>query len=308
MQTGVRLIYVLSTLLYLEGVHTEVGSLIPFILYINVHRHNDRDACMTAWLNKSLGPADERWSRIQGVDGEELDHFADHQNLSIVLNSAAPACQMQLTAWSFGTGGSLSTIGCALSHIKVVAIAYAMGLSEVLILEDDISSASLDPAGPEGFADGSYLRALLNSLPDKWTVMQVSFLVFEGQTIIQLHDRVQAGVLWSERNSCTGTDFNLWGTGAYVMSRHGMRQFLSKHAPEFLLTTKEEAEQFCEALDTRSTAISILADILVYDMPGVYYSHIPLFLPDDRSAAQSHIKSAGFNSLVPEQQLLQASQ
>jgi hypothetical protein len=102
---------------------------------------------------------------------------------------------------------------------------------------------------------------------------------------------------------CTGTDFNLWCAGAYVMSRKGMRRFLTRHAPQYLHTTKQEAKQFCEALDTRVTAVSILADVRVYDMPGVHYSHIPLFLPDDRAAAQSHIKIADFNSLVSEQQL-----
>jgi GR25 family glycosyltransferase involved in LPS biosynthesis len=154
--TGVQLIWVLSTFLNLEGLDTEVDFVNPMIVYINVHHHNDRDACMTECLNKSLGPADERWSRIQGVDGEDLTHLADHCNLSLLLKAkTTESCQMQLTAWSFGVGGSLAAIGCALSHVKAVAIAYAMGLPEELILEDDISSASLDPESSEGFADGS---------------------------------------------------------------------------------------------------------------------------------------------------------
>eukprot|EP00953_Heterococcus_sp_UTEX-ZZ885_P001160 1135-Heterococcus_DN1.PRE.1 len=95
------------------------------------------------------------------------------------------------------------------------------------------------------------------------------------------------GILCSKRDGCTGTDLALWGAGAYVMSRRGMHEFISRHMPQFLHATVQEAEQFCAVLDVRTSAPTTIADFWVYDMNDVYDSHIPLFLPLAAIAAGS---------------------
>lgn len=89
--------------------------------------------------------------------------------------------------WAFDSRQRLTTVGCGLSHLKAIAMAYAAGLQEVLIMEDDV--APIDLLGDSGNGNGgegwrgeanaamvwTYLRAMIDSLPADWTLLQVRF-------------------------------------------------------------------------------------------------------------------------------------
>eukprot|EP00953_Heterococcus_sp_UTEX-ZZ885_P001171 1136-Heterococcus_DN1.PRE.1 len=86
------------------------------------------------------------------------------------------------------------------------------------------------------------------------------------------------------------------------MSRRGMHEFISRHMPQFLHATVQEAEQFCAVLDVRTSAPTTIADFWVYDMNDVYDSHIPLFLPLAAIAAGSTVQTElGSSNMQPEQ-------
>eukprot|EP00953_Heterococcus_sp_UTEX-ZZ885_P038376 19690-Heterococcus_DN1.PRE.1 len=123
----------------------------------------------------------------------------------------------------------------------------------------------------------------------------------------QIFSKVKAGLLWSERDGCSGTHFSMWGAAAYVMSRRGMHEFISRHMPQLLSATVQQAEDFCVNLDVRSTAPTTVADNWVYDMSDVYYSHIPLFMPLASIASGSTVQLSQAISTMPESQFASVS-
>jgi hypothetical protein len=133
-------------------------------------------------------------------------------------------------------------------------------------------------------------------------VLQASTLIFSLPRIHAIERAVLNGILWSKRDGCTGSDFAMWGTGAYVMSRRGMHEFITRHMPVMLHSNVQEAEQFCVNLDLRAATSCTIADHWVFDMDNVYYSHIPLMLPVAAIAAGSTVQSElGSSNMQPEQ-------
>jgi hypothetical protein len=129
-------------------------------------------------------------------------------------------------------------------------------------------------------------------------VLQASTLIFSLPRIHAIERAVLNGILWSKRDGCTGSDFAMWGTGAYVMSRRGMHEFITRHMPVMLHSNVQEAEQ----LDLRAATSCTIADHWVFDMDNVYYSHIPLMLPVAAIAAGSTVQTElGSSNMQPEQ-------
>jgi GR25 family glycosyltransferase involved in LPS biosynthesis len=278
----------------------------PYILYINLAPSTDRFDFVERWLSKAV--PSKQWARIDAVNAYDFDFYQNYTELSVHLTIDAQhkkhrACTLDLKAWTFGTSGSLSAVACGFSHAKAIAVAYAKGLQEVLILEDDMELMHLSADSAKNHSlVWSYLRQMLDSLPTGWKVLQASTLIFSLPKISAIERAVSKGILWSKRDGCTGTDFALWGAGAYVMSRRGMHEFISRHMPQFLHATVQEAEQFCAVLDVRNSAPTTIADFWVYDMSDVYYSHVPLFLPLAAIAAGSTVQTElGSSNMQPEQ-------
>eukprot|EP00953_Heterococcus_sp_UTEX-ZZ885_P005198 3277-Heterococcus_DN1.PRE.6 len=278
----------------------------PYILYINLAPSTDRFDFIEGWLSEAV--LSKHWTRVDAINAYDFDFYQNYTELSVHLMIDAQhtkdrACRLDLQAWTFGTSGSLSAVACGLSHVKAIAVAYAMGLQEVLVLEDDMEPMHLSANNANNHnLVWSYLRHLLYSLPTGWKVLQASTLIFSLPKIHAIQTAVSEGILWSKRDGCSGTDFALWGAGAYVMSRRGMHEFISRHMPQFLHATVQEAEQFCAMLDVRNSAPATIADFWVYDMSDVYYSHVPLFLPLAAIAAGSTVQTElGSSNMQPEQ-------
>jgi GR25 family glycosyltransferase involved in LPS biosynthesis len=278
----------------------------PYILYINLAPSADRFEFIEGWLSEAI--PSKQWTRIDAINAYDFGFYQKYTELSVHITNDAQhekdrACKLDLQAWIFGTSGSLSAVACGLSHAKAIAVAYAMGLQEVLILEDDMGLMRLSANNASNHnLVWSYLRHILDSLPTGWKVLQASTLIFSLPKIFAIQRAVTDGILWSKRDGCAGTDFALWGAGAYVMSRRGMHEFISRHMPQFLHAAVAEAEQFCAVLDVRNSAPTTIADFWVYDMSDVYYSHIPLFLPIAVLAAGSTVQTElGSSNMQPEQ-------
>jgi GR25 family glycosyltransferase involved in LPS biosynthesis len=251
---------------------------------------------MEQWLQSS--PASRR--RLEAIDSRQLSTSESKDELTMHVSSSTSDCTLQLHTWSIGVLGGAETFGCALSHVKAIAVAYAMGLKSALIMEDDMHPVPL-------YNDDSkllwqYLDVLLASLPQGWKVMQLATNIFNYHKIVQMHTAVTDDILWSLRDSCSGTDFVLWGTGAYVISRAGMYEFLSRHAPAMLAATVQQAEKMCLQIDARTSTTSTTADHWVYDMSDVYYSHVPVFAATADIAALSTIQVDGVLSAMPSPQ------
>jgi GR25 family glycosyltransferase involved in LPS biosynthesis len=217
------------------------------------------------------------------------------------VKGTASNCDLQLHTWSIGVLGGAETFGCALSHVKAIAVAYGMGLTSALIMEDDMYPIPLP--SESSVQTWRYLDELLASLPTGWKVLQIATNIFNGHKIAEIQAAVTEDILWSIRDSCSGTDSMLWGAGAYVVSRNGMHEFLLRHAPSMLTATVQQAEQMCLTIDARASTTSTTADYWVYDMSDVYYSHVPLFAPSEDIAALSTIQVSGVISAMPSLQI-----
>eukprot|EP00953_Heterococcus_sp_UTEX-ZZ885_P038377 19690-Heterococcus_DN1.PRE.2 len=93
---------------------------------------------MESWLHEAL-PA----SSITRVDAISAYDFKILQNItelsfsvSIRPEQRTAGCALNLQAWAYGCGGTLSAVACGLSHAKAIVMAYAMGLQEALFLEE----------------------------------------------------------------------------------------------------------------------------------------------------------------------------
>lgn len=249
---------------------------IPHVFYINMDRSQDRRQHMETFL-PTLGLQPHQWTRVNAIDSEHLNVVWPIE-ISTAYATAIykdPSC-MNFQAWRLGGIGRIATFASGLSHGKSIALAYARGLQEALILEDDTAAVGLGDGGAPVL--WSYLRSMIDSLPQDYNVLQATRLhSSEGaqDAVSKLLDMEH--ILWSDRHLCTGNDFATVGAQAYVISRHGMVLFLKTHFPSLLYATVEEVESFCGYFDLRQSATCIVPDTFIYTAPGVYMSHLPLF-------------------------------
>jgi GR25 family glycosyltransferase involved in LPS biosynthesis len=275
------------------------------VFYINLAPSTDRRAFMESWLREALPSSSLK--RVDAINAYDFRLLQNTTELSVFVaispEKRTAGCALELQAWAYGSCGTLSAIACGLSHAKAIVMAYAMGLQEALFLEDDMGLMQLAANNVDNHhCVWSYLDELLSSLPADWKVVQVSSLIFSPAKDAEISSKVKAGLLWSERDGCSGTDFSMWGAAAYVMSRRGMHKFISRHMPQLITATIQQAEDFCVKLDVRSTAVTTVADNWVYDMSDVYYSHIPLFMPLASIASGSTVQLSQAISTMPEEQ------
>eukprot|EP00953_Heterococcus_sp_UTEX-ZZ885_P012436 7132-Heterococcus_DN1.PRE.2 len=281
----------------------------PHIFFINLDRSPARRLHTEAWL--AADPFIKDSTRISAVDAgqfsrrdveEELSTYATMHSDNDSLSSIQAT--MQARIWSVNFGGRMSTLGCGLSHAKAMAVAYAMGLEQVLIIEDDVEMIQLVDSSDNRARVWNYLTQLLESIPEDWDILQLSSLIYVPYKVIDMHNQLMNQMLWSRRNECSGDSFLLLGTGAYMISKKGMHAFLKKHIPQFLTATLQEAVAFSGLMDFRSSALAIISDLWIYDLDNVYVSHLPLFIPADvahKSTVQSGV--SGIDSTLSTHQL-----
>jgi GR25 family glycosyltransferase involved in LPS biosynthesis len=278
----------------------------PHILFINLDRSPERRLHTEAWL--AADPYITSSTRISAIDASQFsrtdveEELWTYATLHTDSNSSTLAT-MQARIWRFGLAGRMSTLGCGLSHAKAIAVAFALGLEEALIIEDDVEMVQLSTdANRNSAMIWHYLRRLIESLPTDWSILQISTLIFHDEKLKHAQQSITDHVLWSQRKHCSGNDYMLWGAGAYVINRKGMRQFLSQHLPDVLDITPNEAHAFHGHFDLRDSTITAVADIWLYATSGVYTSYMPLFMPAACVAKISTITEHSLESVMTREQ------
>jgi GR25 family glycosyltransferase involved in LPS biosynthesis len=272
----------------------------PHVLFVNMDRSSARRQYTESWLTKC---SDVPSTRLAAIDAFHLDRhdppdaLTTHATLYTIGDNRHAT--MQVRTWRFGLWGSFSTIGCGLSHAKAIVMAYSMGLQEALIIEDDIQMTNLtgDTADNSNMV-WHYLRQLVASLPPEWDILQVFNTIYSSRKAYEVHNQLMQQILWTRKNACAGDSHLVMGAGAYLISRKGMHQFISRHLPQFLHATQAEAEAFGGLMNFRGSTVSLVSDMWVYDLNDVYVSTLPLFVPADHVAQYSTIHSNGDGSAV----------
>lgn len=276
----------------------------PPVLFINMERSAPRRNFMESWLGESL----DQWTVVNALDASRLlpilnckdvaphpqqgeGYCQDKEGLTAKAWTASANGQcLSVKLWMFGTHSRASTLGSGLSHAKAIAVAYAQGLKEALILEDDVRMVDLVEGKENARAVWKYLRATLDSLPKNWEVLQAGVCKLPPAAMKAIPTTVMKNrIQWSHRDHCSGTDFSIWGVQAYVVSRLGMFNYLRRHFPSLLYASVEEAEAFCGTFDLRLTSTCILGDVMIYSTKGAYKTHIPLFVADEEEGSQSTV-------------------
>jgi GR25 family glycosyltransferase involved in LPS biosynthesis len=113
----------------------------PHILFINLDRSPERRLHTEAWL--AADPDVTSSTRISAIDASLFSRTDVEEEVSTYAtlhtdNNSSKQATMQARIWRFGLAGRMSTLGCGLSHDKAIAVAYALGLQEVLIIEVDV--------------------------------------------------------------------------------------------------------------------------------------------------------------------------
>lgn len=110
----------------------------------------------------------------------------------------------EIQGYKYGTGISLSELGCTLSHLKAIKTAFDNGNEIALIMEDD-ASLMLTPLWQ------TTIENILSSIPN-WSIVNLCTCI-------------------KEKTNINFQKFNpnkpLWGCGAYIINRRGMQDVLT---------------------------------------------------------------------------------
>lgn len=195
------------------------------VLYINLDRCPER----RAWMEKQGVQYGFEPIRVTGVDGDK--------DPSIIYRNSYD----NLTR---------SEIGCTLSHLRAIHLAYNLELTYALIVEDDAS-----------FVTCPYwsrtLTQYVTHAPSDWTILRL----FSG------------GSYQEEGEEYLTFSSNEVMSTAYILNRTGMKNILDRcvHGEEYIL----EPPPFVGRADDYI--------FLVGPLQKMYYINPPLIIPDNRN-------------------------
>jgi len=161
------------------------------VYYINMDKSTDRNE----WMKKQMVNV-ERYYRVPAVNGYKIKN-KKHD----VVDGVEFYNQFDLT---------LPEIGCTLSHLKAIKIAYENGEEMVIIMEDDIYMDMMN------LMDYS-LETLIENAPDDWEIIK---LVNHSQVLNKSSTYKEHSFHFYDRNKPA------YSSGAYVINRKGMETFL----------------------------------------------------------------------------------
>ncbi len=176
------------------------------------------------------------WTRVHAIDGAN-DSSIKYQNDFTTLSS--------------------SEIGCTLSHLKAIQLAYSSDHEYALIVEDDID-LHLMPFWDESLSSClNRLNSLCLCYQEPWHILQLySNFNYAAYPFPNVFIRSP----------------NVWSMAAYVINRSGMKQILDRCFVngEFILSSKLSAQG--------------IADYYIYDLAGFnkrYLTSRPLLVPNN---------------------------
>ncbi|KAG5187724.1 hypothetical protein JKP88DRAFT_253911 [Tribonema minus] len=260
------------------------------VFYINLERSSDRKNHTERWLHQE-GFGSSQMKRVDAIDAQSFNSTEITNELTLQVQLPC----LQVRAFMLGSWSHPPVLAAGLSHAKAVAVAYAMGVSQALILEDDMEPVPLSNTEnvnrPAELSTWRYIEYITDTLPAGWQVLQLSSLVYTKEKADLLGAEIRSGRLWSHRDRCSGASLTVWGAGAYIISRDGMEAFLGRYARPILRASVTDAKAFCGRIDLRQSAVGVVPDMLMYDFKQVYVSHLPVFRPAPDISAQSTVQA-----------------
>lgn len=109
------------------------------VFWINLRERPVRRAAMIALLT-SLGASH---TRIEAVGKDEVAHLLASHALHLLdgISMGIPSARSPVRRRD-GVFSS-AEVGCTLSHLRAIDAAWRMGVDQALVMEDDVSNASL---------------------------------------------------------------------------------------------------------------------------------------------------------------------
>ena len=144
-------------------------------------------------MEKQLKAVASNYQRVIAVDGKKMyDKFADSVD-GLNFENEYPNL-------------SFSEIGCTLSHIKAIRMAYDKGYNKALIIEDDLLFY-LYPFWKNSIED------IAKKAPDNWSIIQLYSIKEECNL------EEESFLKYNKKLEC-------WGTSVYLINRKGMYNIL----------------------------------------------------------------------------------
>jgi GR25 family glycosyltransferase involved in LPS biosynthesis len=239
---------------------TKINKIGYPILYINLNRSTDRKKYMEEHLKK-YNIID--YKRISGVDGKKIYNMKEGEIDGIKFKN------------NYNIGSNYE-LACTLSHLKAIKYAYENNLSEVLIVEDDIS---LDLS--EYWHDT--LKNIVNKdAPKDWEILQ---LYISPNCIDK-----------NEKKFIKRTNDECYGMVAYIINKKGMKQVLDKSLKEndFILGKFINNSIFPSRINSDYYIYKIIKNTYIYGFPTIIPNNEYLDSTIHPENTKNHIKAQKF--------------
>lgn len=189
---------------------------------INLNRSKDR------WNNMKTHYDNDNIVRIEGYDGNIIDSYND----------------IKYAKYNYKNLGEL---GCSLSHVKAIKMAYENGLNEVFIMEDDILNTYKNKWRYT-------LRGILHNKPK-----DAECITFFSNNLGLNQHFIKTPYLFSRYEK-------IISTGVYYINRNGMKKIYELYVKNNII-------------DLTSIKYTLVADIgLLYPIMNTYHYTKPTFI------------------------------
>ena len=122
------------------------------VYYINMDKSKDRNEWMIQQLSKNV----ERYHRVSGINGSNIQN-KNHDTID------------GIEFYNDFKNISLSEIGCTLSHLKAIHMAYTNGENMAIIMEDDVY------VDMTNLLENS-VEEIVENAPEEWEILQLVHL------------------------------------------------------------------------------------------------------------------------------------
>ena len=202
------------------------------------------------WINREVDK--KRRERM-------LKWLDERQIVNSRVNAITPDTLPRLAVYKgYEQSNSTAEYACLASHLLAILTAYRDGETLALIMEDDISS----PFDCD-------LQQLAETAPEGWHILQLSMVSADGLTANYKAFNA-SGDIWQQWDGIN------WGTGAYLISRRGMREILDR----FVRLESQGQGIAAIKLGRGRKYGKLVSDYVLYRYTATYACVFPLYVSD----------------------------